>query len=207
MKRVAALVTSSVLVCVLALPAFARTRTGPLGVTEESSAESYLRSRLGAGAQDQSLRCVTSWAEDLASDDPRVPQRCGTGTHGPILVNFCAFTFLPKGRDVAPVQVVVSQRGTNPWTGEVPDCNANPEHCEVAVGRSAVIDLAESIGLSPGLGNWNVQLQYRPEYGASLQWLVYDGLTRTGLPASNRLLVVDAYTGEWFETKTPPYTR
>lgn len=209
MNRVALLVLAPVLACVLALPSIVHAQHGTLGAIVESSAERYVRSRLGVGTLSQSLVCVHSWARRSVPDDPHDGPWCGTDPFYPSVpsVNFCAFTFLPNGSDVLPVRVVVSGAGSGKWEGELPDCNTNPEHCEVLVGLEAVLTLAESMGLSPGLGDEDIHLQYQFEYGQGLQWLVYDGRTRNGHRASDRLLVVDSYTGEWFETKTRPYVR
>lgn len=199
-------IASLILLAASLAPAITTANSHNQELTPEAirSAELFVQSRIGVGEPFRTIECVHSWSEKIVVDDVRKRPRKPPAVER--VAQFCAFTYLPNGYDAIRVRVVVSQVNGGPWEGELPDCFHEPECCEVIIGRSEVIELAEEIGLTASRDGWSIQLGYRFEEGPGLYWTVHDAQVGNRR-VSNRLLVVDSRSGEWWEETARPYIR
>jgi len=113
----------------------------------------------------------------------------------------CRFEFLPNGEGALPVQIAVSRVDGGPWVADFPECNLYPENCEARVRRADAIDLAIETGLEEPAEGGRVSLAFYPPGDPRLCWLVSGVRTGPKGRASERRLVIDALTGEWYEER------
>lgn len=152
---------------------------------EVEQANRFLADRLGQELFDQSIKVVASGL---------------IGTDGEISGYFVCYHFCPHS--VLGVYATICVEGglgkeyTNTNPGEIPNCNENPELCEVVVSIAEALQIARDNGFNAENHDTKIRLRLFPEY--SFVWRIDGEIHKSGTCAvgeSRGFFLINTRTG------------